>query len=463
VLAASEERDETMQVTETLSDGLRREFRIVIPASELDSKVSERLDELKGKVRINGFRPGKVPSSHLRRMYGRSAMAETIDAVMRDANAKIVADNNFRLAMQPKVTLPEDEKAVEDVINGKSDFAYTVSMEILAPIELADFGAIEVTRLTTDATDEEVAEGLKRIAEQNRPFADKGEGAKADKDDRVTISFVGSIDGTPFEGGSAEDVAVHLGTGTFIPGFEDQLIGIAAGDNRKINVTFPDTYPAAQLAGKAAEFDVTAKSIETPGEVNIDDDFAKGLGLDSLEKLQAAVRERIQREHDSVAKQRAKRVLFDALDETHKFALPPALVEQEFENLWKTATSELEQQGKTFADENTTEEKERDEYRKIADRRVRLGLLLDEIARRNEIKVTDEETTRAIVEHVRQYPGREKELWDMFRNNPEAVASIRAPLIENKVTDYILALAKVTEKKVSREELYKTDDEEQAA
>lgn len=448
-----------MQVTETLSDGLRREFSVVIPAGELDSKVSERLDAMRDKVRINGFRPGKVPTAHLRRMYGRSAMAEAIDAAMRDINAKIIADNNFRLAMQPKVTLPEDEKAVEDVISGKSDLAYTVAMEILAPIELTDFKSIEVTRLTTDVTDEEVNDGIKRIADQNRPYAPKGEGAKAEKDDRITIAFVGSIDGVPFEGGSAEEVPLVLGSNTFIPGFEDQLIGIAAGEERKVNVSFPDNYPAAQLAGKAAVFDVTAKSIETPGEVKIDDEFAKSLGLESLDKVKEAVRDRIQREHDSISKQRVKRVLFDALDERHKFPLPPALVEQEFDNLWSTATEELKQQGKTFEDENTTEEKERAEYQRIADRRVRLGLLLDEIARRNNISVTDEETTRAIVEHVRQYPGREKELWDMFRNNPEAVASIRAPLIENKVTDFILALAKVSDKKVSREELYRNDDD----
>jgi trigger factor len=450
-----------MQVTETLSEGLRREFRVVVPASELDGKVSERIDALKDRVRINGFRPGKVPPAHLRRMYGRSAMAEAIEATMRDINAKIVTDNNFRLAMQPKVSLPEDETAVNDVIEGRSDLSYTVAMEILAPIELTDFKSIEVTRLKAEASDQEVDEAMARIAEQNRPYADKGEGAKAEKDDRVTISFVGTIDGVPFEGGSAEDVAVQIGSGSFIPGFEDQLVGIAAGEKRVLNVTFPENYPAAPLAGKAAAFDVTAKSIQAPQTVAIDDEFAKSLGMESLDKVKDAVRERIQREHDSMSKQRVRRALFDVLDERHKFPLPPALVDQEYENLWKTALSELEQQGKTFADENTTEEKEQAEYRKIADRRVRLGLLLDEIARKNDIRVTDEETTRAIAEHVRQYPGREKQLWEMFRNNPEAIASIRAPLIENKVTDFILALAKVNEKKVTREDLYR-DDEEKA-
>jgi trigger factor len=452
-----------MQVTETISDGLRREFKVVIPAAELDSKVSERLDDLKEKVRINGFRPGKVPAAQLRRMYGRSAMAEAIEATMRDVNAKIVADNNFRLAMQPKVTLPEDEKAVEAVIEGKSDLAYTVAMEILAPIELTDFKAISVTRLNADVDDAQVEEGIKRIAEQNRSYAAKAEGAAAEKDDRVTISFIGTLDGVPFEGGSAEDVPLVLGSGSFIPGFEDQLIGVVSGDKRKVDVTFPETYPAAQLAGKQASFDVTAKSVDAPQAVTIDDEFAKSLGMESLDKVKAAVRDRIQRENDSVSKQKVKRALFDVLDERHKFPLPPALVDQEFENLWQTATNELQQQGKTFEDENTTEEKEREEYRRIADRRVRLGLLLDDIARKNDIKVTDEETTRAIVEHVRQYPGREKELWEMFRSNPEAIASIRAPLIENKVTDFILALAKVVDKKVSREELYADDDAVKAA
>ena len=451
-----------MQVTETVSDGLRREFRVVIPASELDIKVNERLGEMKDRVRINGFRPGKVPVAHLKRVYGRSAMAEAIEAAMRDVNAKIVADNNFRLAMQPKVTLPEDETAVEEVITGKTDLSYTVAMEILQPIELTDFKAISVTKLVAEVADQEVDEGLKKIAEQNRPFPNKGEGANAEKDDRVTISFVGSIDGTPFEGGAGEDVAVHLGSGTFIPGFEDQLIGIAPGENRKITVTFPESYPAPALAGKEAVFDTTAKSIETPRDVTIDDEFAKSLGLDSLDKLKEAVKERMQREYEAASRQRVKRDLFDALDERHKFPLPPTLLEQEFENIWKTALEELKQQGKTFADEDTTEEKEREEYRRIADRRVRLGLLLDEIARKNDIKITDEETTRAIVEHVRQYPGREKELWDVFRNNPEALASVRAPLIENKVTDFILALAKVTDKKVTREELYRDDDNKAA-
>jgi trigger factor len=451
-----------MQVTETLSDGLRREYRVLIPAGELDSKVNDRLGEMKDRVRINGFRPGKVPVAHLKRVYGRAAMAEAIEAAVRDANAKIVADNNFRLAMQPQVTLPNEEKDVEAVIGGKSDLSYTVALEILAPIELGDFKSISLTKLVADVTDEQVDEALKKIAEQNRPYADKGEGAKAESGDRVIISFVGKIDGTPFEGGTGEDVAVQLGSATFIPGFEDQLIGIAAGEQRVVKVTFPQNYPAAHLAGKEATFDVTAKTVEAPKEVAIDDDFAKSLGLESLDKLKDAVKERLARENDAQSRQRLKRELFDKLDEMHKFEVPQGLFEQEFQNLWQTAQNEMKQQGKTFADENTTEEAEQAEYRRIANRRVRLGLLLDEIARRNDLTVTDDETTRAVVEQVRQYPGREQELWDMFRKNPEALASVRAPILENKVTDFLFALGKVTEKKVTRDELYREDDDKAA-
>jgi trigger factor len=451
-----------MQVTETLSDGLRREYRVLIPAGELDSKVNDRLGEMKDKVRINGFRPGKVPVAHLKRMYGRSAMAEAIEATVRDVNAKIVADNNFRLAMQPEVKLPEEQKDVEAVIDGKSDLSYTVAMEILAPIEFGDFKSIALTKLVADVADEQVEEGLKKIAEQNRPYADKGEGAKAASGDRVIMSFVGKIDGTPFDGGAGEDVAIQLGSGTFIPGFEDQLTGIAAGEQRVVKVTFPQAYPAAHLAGKDAEFDVTAKSIEAPKDVEINDDFAKSLGLESLDKLKEAVKDRLARENDTQSRMKLKRELFDALDEMHKFDVPQGLYEQEYQNLWQTAQNDMKQQGKTFADENTTEEAEQAEYRKIANRRVRLGLLLDEIARRNELTVTDDETTRAVVEYVRQYPGREQELWDMFRKNPEALASLRAPILENKVTEFLFALGKVTDKKVTRDELYREDDDKAA-
>ena len=450
--------NQTMQVTETVTEGLKREFEVVVPAADLAAKAEERIEALKGQVRINGFRPGKVPASHIKRMYGRAVMAEAIESAVREANVKIVTDRGFKLARDPEVTLPTEQSAVEQVIEGKSDLAYKVAIEIMPAIELADFKGISLDRLTADVSDQEVDEALNRIASENRPFAAKAEGATADKGDRVVMDFTGRIDGRAFEGGSGGDVAVLIGSGGFIPGFEEQLIGIAAGETKTIAVTFPATYPAANLAGKAAEFEVTAKSVEAPGELKIDDEFAKSLGLESLAKLKDMVKERLSREHATMSRQRLKRQLLDQLDAKHKFAPPPSLINDEFDNVWKTVINDLEAQKRSFADENTTEDKAKEEYRAIAERRVRLGLVIAEIGEKNAIKVSDEELSRAVMERARQFPGKEKDVWDHFRNNPSAVASLRAPIYEDKVIDYIVELAKVTERKVTREELYKDDE-----
>jgi trigger factor len=452
-----------MQVTQTLSEGLKREFRVVVPANELDTKVNTRLDELKGTVQINGFRPGKVPVGHLKRLYGRSAMAEAIEASVRDANAKIVSDNSLRLAMEPQVKLPTEEAAITAVVEGKADLDYSVAMEILPKIELADFKDIKLERLAAEVTDAEIDEAVKTIAEQNRPFLPKGEGAEAASGDKVTVSFTGTIDGAPFEGGSGEDIAVVIGSKSFIPGFEEQLIGIKTGENRTVKAAFPPNYLKAELAGKEAEFAVTAKSIDAPGEVTVNDEFAKQLGMESLAKLRDAVKERIAREHAGASRNRLKRQLLDALDERHKFDLPPTLVSQEFENVWQTVENDLKEQGRTFADEGTTEEEARGEYRKIAERRVRLGLVIAEIGDKNQIKVTDEEVQRAVVDRARQFPGQEQQVWEFYRNNPQAVASLRAPIYEEKVVDFLTELANVTEKKVAREELYKEDEGDKPA
>jgi trigger factor len=448
----------SMQVTETLSEGLKREFKVVVPAAELDAKVKTRLEELKDRVRINGFRPGKVPVAHLKRVYGRSAMAEVIEATVRDTNNQIVSERGFKLAADPKVTLPTEQDAIEKLISGESDLDYTMAVEIVPPIKLADFKTLKLTKLTSDVTDAEIDEALARIAEQNKPYSAKLEGGKAAKDDRVIISFAGTIGGEPFEGGSGDDSAVLIGSNTFIPGFEDQLIGIAAGETRTLKVKFPEHYQAANLAGKDAEFVVAAKSIETPGSVTLNDEFAKSLGLESLAKLREAVKDRIAREHVAASRQKVKRALLDQLDTAHKFEPPPSLVEEEFERVWKSVLGEMENEKKTFADEDTTEEKAKAEYRAIAERRVRLGLVLAEIGEKNSITVTEDELNRAIMEHVRQFPGQEQRVWDYYRQNPQAVASIRAPLYEEKVVDFLLELANVTEKKVSRDELYKEDE-----
>ena len=445
-----------MQVTETSAAGLKREFRVVVPATDLEARVNERLDDLKGRVQLRGFRPGKVPVAHLRRLYGKAAMAEVIEAAVREANSKIVTDHGFKLAIEPKVVLPSEEGAVEGVIAGKSDLAYTVEIEILPPITLADFKTIKLTRLTAEVTDAEIDQTLQRIAEQNRPFIAKSEGAE--KGDRVVLSFQGTIDGQPFEGGAGEDVPLVLGSGQFIPGFEDHLMGVKAGESRTFNIKFPDDYPAKAMAGKDATFAVTAKAVEAPGAVTIDDDFAKTLGLESLAKLRDAIKDRTQREHAAASRQKLKRALLDQLDERHKFEPPPSLVEQEFNNVWSSIEKDLKDQGRTFADEGTTEEKARAEYRAIAERRVRLGLVIAEIGERNNIKVTEEQLNAAVVEQLRRLPGREQEVWDYYRKNPAALAALRAPLFEDKVVDFLIELAEVTEKPVSRDELFKEDE-----
>ncbi|HWP27643.1 MAG TPA: trigger factor [Xanthobacteraceae bacterium] len=450
-----------MQVTETLSDGLKREYKVVVPAADLEAKVNDRLIELKDRVRINGFRPGKVPVAHLRRLYGRAVMAEAIEVAVQEANAKIISDHGFKLARDPDVNLPTEQGAVEQMMAGKSDLAYTVALEILPTIELADFKAIKLEKPVADVTEDEVNRALMMLVESNRPFVPKQEGAVAG--DRVTVSFVGKVDGEPFEGGTAEDLVIQIGSGFFLPGFEDQLVGIKAGETRQVIIKMPANYPVPNLAGKDAVFELTAKTVEARGEVTVDDAFAKSLGLESLDKLREMVRESLGREHALISRQRVKRALLDELDKLHKFDAPPTMIEDEFNHVWKTVTDELEAQKRTFADEGTTEEAARAEYRAIAERRVRLGLVLAEIGERNGIKVTDEELKRAVVEEARRYPGREQEVWDYYRKNPQALAGVRAPLFEDKVVDFILELAQVTEKKVTRDQLYKGEEADEAA
>jgi trigger factor len=452
-----------MEVTETLSDGLKREFHIQIPAADLEARVSQRLNELKDRVQLRGFRPGKVPVTHLKKMYGKAVMAETIDAIIRELNGKIVSDRGLKLATEPKVTLPDQESAVDKLMGGQSDLDYTLALELLPQIELADFKGMKVERMVADVTDAEVDEAVGKIAEQNRPFSAKAAGAKAERGDRLVIDFNGRVDGKWFEGGTGTDVVVNLGAGSFLPGFEDQLTGAAAGEQKQIKVTFPSEYSNAQLAGKDAEFHVTVKSIETPGAVSMDDAFAKTMGLESLDRLKQAVRERLQRDLTAASRQRLKRQLLDQLDERHKFALPPTLAEQEFNNVWNAVEGDLKAQNRTFADEGTTEEKAREEYRAIADRRVRLGLVLAEIGEKNGISVSEQELSRAVVARAQQVPGHEQQIWDYYRKHPEALASLCAPIFEDKVIDFLIELADVTEKHVSREELERDEEEEKPA
>ena len=452
-----------MQVTQTNAEGLKHEFQVFVPVADLESRLTDRLAQIKDNIRLNGFRPGKVPIAHLRRLYGRSVMAEAIEELVRETNAKIVSDHGFKLALDPQVKMPEDKEEIEQVVSGKTDLSYTVSLEVVPTIELADFKSIQLERLTTEVGKDEVAATVQRIGEQNRPFLGKGEGAKAETGDRVTVSFTGTMDGETFEGGSAENIPIVIGSGAFIASFEEQLVGAAAGEPRSVTVTFPENYLAEKLAGKTAVFEVTISSIETPGAALAGEELAKAVGLESIERLESVVEERMRQELAAQSRLKLKRTLLDKLDELHRFAAPPTLVEEEFKNIWQAILDDLKSQNRTFADEGTTEEKAQEEYRGIADRRVRLGLVLAEIGDKNNIKVADEEIARAVAERSRQFPGREQEIWEYYRKTPAALAQVRAPIFEDKVVDFILELAQVTDKPVTREELFKDDEAESPA
>jgi len=392
-------------------------------------------------------------------MYGKSVMAEVVQNAVNEVNRKIVDDNKLRLANEPKIDFPSDQAEVEKALEAKGDLNFAISLEVLPQFDIGKFDDVALERPVLKIEESEVDEAIQKMADRNRSYEARGEGEAAQSGDKVTIDFVGKIDDVAFEGGSATDTDLVLGSNTFIPGFEDQLVGIKAGEARKVNVTFPETYGAANLAGKAAVFDVTAKAVAKPGPVEINDDFAKGFGIESVEKLKDAVRTNLQGEYDRVSRAKLKRALLDVLDKRYTFELPEGLVEQEFNGIWQQVQAEQQRTGKTFADENTTEEKAREEYMTIAKRRVRLGLLLAEVGDKAELKVTDDELSAALVERVRQFPGQEKAVWDYYRNNPEALASVRAPIYEEKVVDHIIAQAKVTDKPVTKEELMKEDEE----
>jgi trigger factor len=447
-----------MQVTETLSEGLKRELSITVPAADLVGRLDKRLAEIKDTVRINGFRPGKVPTAHLKRLVGAQEMARIVDEVIGESIREVVEGRGERPALNPDVALAEG-CAAEAVVAGDADLVFTAAYELLPNFEIADWSAIEVERAVVPVKDEEVEERLKQIAEGNRPFADKAEGEAAATGDRVKIDFVGTIEGVPFDGGSAEGVDLVLGSNQFIPGFEDQLVGAKVGDEVVVKVSFPEDYAAAHLAGKPAEFACKVTAIAAPGEMVVDDEWAKKLGIDSLDKLREIIKEQIGAQYAGATRAKVKRALLDKLDEQYTFDLPEKLVEGEFENIWNQAQAELQQTGKTFADEGTTEDEAKADYRKIATRRVRLGLVLSEVGEKREVKVTDEEVQRALIERVRQFPGQEKQVFDYYRSNAMALASLRAPIFEEKVIDLILAEVKVTDKEVTAEELLAETEE----
>jgi trigger factor len=445
-----------MKVTETLNDGLKREITVTIPSADMTAKRDERLVDLKDKVKINGFRPGKVPLSHVSKMYGKSVMGELVNELIDEQTKAVLAERKEKAAQQPSISMTEDEAEAEKIIDGQQDFEFKISYEVIPPFEVADFKKLKIERPIVDVSDDEINEQIERIAESNNTYETK-KGKAADKD-QVTMDYLGKIDGEPFDGGADQGAKLVLGSNTFIPGFEEQLIGTKAGDELEVKVKFPDEYGAEHLAGKDAVFEVTVHEVGKPGKVAIDDKLAEGLGLENLEKLKEVVKGQVESQYGTQTRQKVKRQLLDQLDEQHQFELPEGMVEQEFNNIWAQITGDLEQAGKTFEDEDTTEEKAKEDYMKLAKRRVRLGLVLAEIGEDAKVEVSESELQNALMQQVRQYPGQEQEVYDFFRKNPDAIGGLRAPLFEEKVVDHILENATVKDKVVTKEELMKEDE-----
>ncbi|PWB84043.1 MAG: trigger factor [Methylocystaceae bacterium] len=452
-----------MQVTQTLSQGLKHEFKVVLPAGDLAAKLQAQLAELQTKAQIKGFRPGKAPTSYLKKIYGKGIMGEVLQDAVNEANRKIVEDHGLRVALEPRLDFPGGQEEIERALEAEGDFSYSVAFEVLPSIEIGSFDDIAIERPVAPVGDDEVAKAIDSLAERIREFEEKtGDDAKAAKSDRVTIDFTGKLDGEPFEGGTGGDIDLALGSGSFIPGFEEQLEGAAKGEQRIVKVKFPDDYSVAHLAGRDAEFDVTVKAIAAAKELPIDDAFAAKYGFESLADLQNAVRGNLEADYAKASRSKLKRALLDALDKKFSFELPEGLVEQEFSTIWSQLEAERKRSGKSFEDEGTSEDSARDEYRRIAERRVRLGLVLAEIGQGAGVKVEDKDVTDALVERVRSFPGREKEVWDFYRNNQQALAQIRAPLYEERVVDHLVTKIRVTDRPVTREELLAADEDETA-
>ncbi|MFC5989617.1 trigger factor [Limoniibacter endophyticus] len=450
-----------MQVTETLNSGLKRELKIVVPASDMEARLQERLNDAKDKVQLKGFRPGKVPAGHLRKMYGKSFMAEVVNEILNNSVRDILAERGEKSAMQPEVKMTEDEAEADKVLSGNADFQFELVYEVLPNIELKDVSGIKINRPVYEVPAEEIEEQARKITASAREYETKK--GKAALWDKVVLDYLGKIDGEPFDGGAAEDSELILGSGQFIPGFEEELVGFKAGDEKPIKVTFPENYQAAHLAGKEAIFEIKVKDVLAPKSTEIDDETASKLGVESAEKLRELVRTQIEGEFSQITRQKIKRQLLDALDGEYQLETPSKLVESEFNNIWGQVTADLAAADRTFEDEETTEDEARAEYQRLAERRVRLGLVLADIGEKANVQVSEEELQRALFDVVRRYPpAQQQQVFEFYRSNPQAVTSLRAPIFEEKVVDHLLTQVSVTDQKVSKEELL-ADDEAEAA
>jgi trigger factor len=435
-----------MNVTETLSQGLKREYKVVIPAQDLAAKYSDKLAKLTQNVRLPGFRPGKVPSALLKKRYGDALATEVVEEAVSETASKALTDKGLRPALQPK--LLEVGKFEE----GK-DLEFRFQVEALPEIEPMDFRQLALERVKVSVDDSDLDAPLTRLREANPDLKPADAGRKAEKGDVTVIDFAGTVGGVAFPGGSAEGHHLRLGSGGFIPGFEDQLIGATAGEKRDVTVTFPAEYPAKNLAGKEAVFAVTVKELKQASPAELTDAFAERVGAKDLADLKAQIRKQIEGDYASLARMRLKRQLLDKLAEGHGFAVPEGMVEAEFNLIWREVEEQKKQGQMDEADKAKSEDDLKAEYRKIAERRVRLGLLLAEVGKRQKIEVAREELGQVIVREAQRFPGQERKVIDYYQQNQEALAQLRAPLYEDKVVDYILELAKVNEKSVTPKEL----------
>ncbi len=442
-----------MEVTEVTSEGLERTFKVTVPATELDEKLVAKLESMKGDIHLKGFRKGKAPVSFLKKMYGKNLMGEIIQEVVTETAEKAFTERDLQPATQPH---PHFHSDMEAVAQGKADLEYDVHAEILPTFEAMDVASLSLTRPTAEIPKDDIDEAIKTLAENQRSYTARGEGEAAGKDDMVVIDFEGSIDGEVFEGGKAENAELVLGSNSFIPGFEDQLIGAKAGEDKTVTVSFPEDYGHARLAGMEAVFAVQVHEVKAPDDVTIDDALAEGMGLKDLAELEEKIREGIGEEYKQLSRSHVKRQLLDKLDEAHAFDLPKSMVDAEFNQIW----AQVKDAERDEEDKDKTEEELEAEYRQIAERRVRLGLVLAEIGKKAEIQVPNEDIQREIINQARQFPGQEREVLEFYRSNPNAMAQIRAPLYEEKVVDYILEVATVEEKTVSKDALMKEPDGE---
>ncbi len=442
-----------MQVTETLSDGLKRGFTVVVPGAEMEGKRQARLTELGKTMNLPGFRPGKVPLSVVRQRYGSAVTGEVLEQTVNDATRDLLAERGLRSATQPKVDLVRGPAEAGAVGNAASDLEFTVELELLPEIAIPDLGGLALTRLTAEPDAETIDRALADIAKRQRSFETVDEQRAAVHGDVLSVDFLGKLDGVPFDGGAGSDVDIEIGGTGFIPGFAEQLQGLALGETRTIDVTFPEQYQAAELAGKAATFDITAKALKRAVDPALDDELAKTLGFEGLEEVRGVIGQQVQQEYDQLSRMRLKRELLDALSEKADFAAPEGMVESEFAAIWQRVEADLKEGRQDDEDRGKDPESLRGDYRRIAERRVRLGLLLAEIGRGAGISVTQEEMVQAMRAEAGRYPGQEQMVIDFFRKNPQAAETLRGPIFENKVVDHILAQAKIEDRVVTPEEL----------